>query len=113
MIELPGLSTVRMNRSNIAALLPITSYASICQVGLGGISTMFPANDVVYLAGKPGITLVKETVFATVTSALGYFLSERLADITGHKRGSGGLSPSPSLKCAPVPESGLVPPSLR
>ena len=70
---------------------------------------MFPANDVVYLLRETGVALVKESVFATVNSALGYFLTERLADITGHKRGSGGLSPSPILECVPVPESGLIP----
>jgi hypothetical protein len=38
---------------------------------------------------------VDEAVFATMSSAAGYVRADPVADVTGHGRGSGELSPWP------------------
>jgi hypothetical protein len=57
---------------------------------------MLAANYVV----EAGILFGNEAVFATMTDALGYLSAESVANVTGHKKAFGELSPWPSSECA-------------
>ena len=64
---------------------------------------MLAAHDMIDLVRKTSIVFVDEAVFATMSSAAGYVSADLLADVTGHGRGSGELSPWPFSGCAQAP----------
>jgi|GEM_PF-1955895 hypothetical protein len=64
---------------------------------------MFAADYVVDLVWEASVVFRYETVFATAAGALGYLGAEFFANVTGHKKGFGELSPWPFSKCAPTP----------
>jgi hypothetical protein len=67
---------------------------------------MLAADYRVDLMREAGVVLMDETIFATVAGASGYISPEFLADITGHKRGFGGVRGSEQFGgSAPRPAS--------
>lgn len=68
-----------------------------------GKATVLAAHDMIDLVRKTSGVFVNEAVFATMSSTAGYLSAGLLADVTGHARGSGELSPSPFSGCVQAP----------
>jgi hypothetical protein len=64
---------------------------------------MLTADYMVDLVWEASIVFRDEAVFATTTGALGYLGAKSVANVTGHKKGFGELSPWPFSGCAPTP----------
>ena len=97
----PAISSRMENARDLAGLGidggKISSFVPVAQhTGKGEIirlrqAAVFSTENVVDLMGETRIVLANQAVFAAVICATNYFSPEKLADVTGHEKGFGGL----------------------